>query len=79
MRVLKFPCQGSILVMLMVLHKNEIINCKFFGFANNCRYPAIIKQAFEDIKNAGLIDDYKISVNSGKFSKGYVEVKTSSK
>jgi len=52
---------------------------EFFGFANNCRYPAIIKQAFEDIKNAGLIDDYKIIVNGGKFSKGYIEVVKSSK
>jgi hypothetical protein len=52
---------------------------EFFGFANNCRYPAIINQAFENIKNVGLIDDYKIIVNGGKFSKGYIEVKTSSK
>ncbi len=47
---------------------------EFFGFANNCRYPAIIKQALEDIKNAGLIQDYKVVVNGGKFSKGYIEV-----
>jgi hypothetical protein len=52
---------------------------EFFGFANNCRYPAIIRQAFEDIKNAGLINDYKIIVNGGKFSKGYIEVDKSSK
>ena len=52
---------------------------EFFGFANNCRYPAIINQAFENIKNVGLIDDFKIIVNGGKFSKGYIEVKTSSK
>lgn len=52
---------------------------EFFGFANNCRYPEVIKQAFEDIKNAGLIGDYKIIVNGGKFSKGYIEVDKSSK
>ena len=52
---------------------------EFFGFVNNCRYPAIIKQAFEDIKNARLIDDYKIIVNGGKFSKGFIEVVKSSK
>ena len=52
---------------------------EFFGFVNNCRYPAIIKQAFEDIKNAGLINDYKIIVNGGKFSKGVIEVVKSSK
>jgi len=52
---------------------------EFFGFANNCRYPAIINRAFENIKNVGLIDDFKIIVNGGKFSKGYIEVKTSSK
>jgi hypothetical protein len=52
---------------------------EFFGFANNCRYPAIIKQAFGEIKNAGLIHDYRFVVNGGKFSKGYIEVKKSSK
>ncbi len=51
----------------------------FFGFANNCRYPAIVKQAFEEIKNAGMIRDYELIVNGGKFSKGYIEVKNSSK
>jgi hypothetical protein len=50
-----------------------------FGFANNCRYPEIVKQAFEDIKNAGLIVDYAFIKNSGKFSKGYVEIKMPSK
>jgi len=52
---------------------------EFFGFAKNCRYPKVIKQVFEDIKNAGLIGDYKIIVNGGKFSKGYIEVVQSSK
>jgi hypothetical protein len=52
---------------------------KFFGFTNNCRYPAVIKQAFKDIKNAGLIHNYNFIVNGGKFSKGYVEVVKSSK
>ena len=52
---------------------------EYFGFTNNSRYPVIIKQAFEDIKNARLIDDYKIIVNGGKFSKGFIEVVKSSK
>jgi len=52
---------------------------EFFEFANNSRYPEVIKKAFEDIKNVGLIDDYKIIVNGGKFSKGYIEVVKSSK
>jgi len=50
-----------------------------FGFANNCRYPEIVNQAFKDIKNEGLIEDYKFVVNGGKFSKGYVEIKMQSK
>ena len=37
-------------------------------------YPAIIERAFEDIKNTGLILDYKVVANGGKFSKGYIEV-----
>jgi len=52
---------------------------EFFGLANNCRYPSVIKQSFEDIKKAGLIDDYKFIVNGGKFSKGYIKVIKSSK
>jgi len=51
----------------------------YFDFLKNCRYPVMIKKAFEDIKKAGLIDDYKIVVNGGKFSKGYIEVVKSSK
>jgi hypothetical protein len=52
---------------------------EYFGFANNCRYPEIVKQAFKNIKNEGLIDDYDFVVNGRKFSKGYVEIKMSSK
>jgi len=50
-----------------------------FGFINNCRYPELINNAFEDIKNAGLIHDYKVNLNGSKFSKGYVEIKMQSK
>ena len=50
-----------------------------FGFANNCRYPEIVKQAFKEIKNEGLIEDYKFVGSGGKFSKGYIEVIKSSK
>lgn len=50
-----------------------------FGFAKNCRYPEIVKQAFNEIKIEGLIEDYKFVVNGGKFSKGYIEIKMSSK
>jgi len=51
----------------------------FFGLIENSRYPVLIESAFKDIKNAGLIDDYKFIVNGGKFSKGYIEVIKSSK
>ena len=50
-----------------------------FGFLKNSSYPRVIKKAFEKIKNAGLIHDYKFVVNGGKFSKGYIEVDKSSK
>lgn len=46
----------------------------YFGFMKNSHYPAIIERGFEDIKNAGLIRDYNVFVNGGKFSKGYIEV-----
>jgi hypothetical protein len=46
----------------------------YFGFMKNSHYPAFIERAFEDIKNAGLIRDYNVVVNGGKFSKGYIEV-----
>ena len=51
----------------------------YFGFLKNSHYPAIIKRGFEDIKNAGLIRDYKVVANGGKFSKGYIEVEKRSK
>jgi hypothetical protein len=47
----------------------------YFGFMKNSYYPAVVGKAFGDIKNAGLIRDYKVVVNGGKFSKGYIEVK----
>jgi hypothetical protein len=52
---------------------------EYFGWSKNSRYPEVIKRAFEDIKNAGLIADYKFNINSGKFSKGYLEVEKTSK
>ena len=55
----------------------DLVN--YFGLIENSRYPAFIENAFEWIKNAGLIHDYKFIVNGGKFSKGYVEVVKSSK
>jgi hypothetical protein len=51
----------------------------YFGFLKNSHYPAVIEKAFEDIKHAGLIHAYKVVVNGGKFSKGYIEVVKSSK
>jgi len=51
---------------------------KHFNLMTNSRYPQIINNAFEDIKNAGLIYDYKVNLNGGKFSKGYIEVAKSS-
>ena len=51
----------------------------YFGFLQNSHYPAVIEKAFEDIKNAGLICDYRVVVNGGKFSKGVIEVVKSSK
>jgi len=50
-----------------------------FGFANNCRYPEIVKQAFNEIKTEGLIEDYKFVGGGGKFSKGYIAIKMPSK
>ena len=50
-----------------------------FGFLQNSSYPQVIKKAFEEIKNAGLIYDYRFVVNGGKFSKGYIEVIKSTK
>jgi len=51
----------------------------YFGFMKNSYYPAVVEKAFNDIKNAGLIRDYKVVVNGGKFSKGYIEIEKSSK
>ncbi len=51
----------------------------YFGFLKNSHYPKVIEKAFEDIKSAGLIHDYKVIVNGGKFSKGVIEVVKSSK
>ena len=50
-----------------------------FDLLKNSRYPEVIKNAFEDIKNAGLIHDYEFKTNDMKFSKGYIEVAKSSK
>ena len=50
-----------------------------FGFVNNCHYPEIVKQAFNEIKTEGLIEDYKFVGSSGKFSKGYVDIEMPSK
>jgi hypothetical protein len=47
----------------------------YFGFMKNSYYPAVVEKAFGDIKNAGLIRDFEVVVNGGKFSKGYIEVK----
>jgi hypothetical protein len=52
---------------------------RHFDLLKNSRYPQIIINAFEDIKNAGLIHDYKVILKGGKFSKGYIEVVKSSK
>ena len=51
----------------------------YFDLLKNSRYPGVIERAFEDIKNAGLINDYKVNANGGKFSKGVIEVVKSSK
>ncbi len=51
----------------------------YFDLLKNSRYPDVIARAFEDIKNAGLINDYKINANGAKFSKGVIEVVKSSK
>jgi hypothetical protein len=51
----------------------------YFGFMKNSYYPAVVEKAFGDIKNAGLIRDYKFVFNGGKFSKGYIEIEKSSK
>jgi hypothetical protein len=51
----------------------------YFGFMKNSYYPAVVEKAFGDIKNAGLIQDYKVVANGGKFSKGYIEIEKSSK
>ena len=55
----------------------DLVN--YFGFMKNSYYPAVVEKAFSDIKNAGLIQDYKVVVNGGKFSKGYIEIEKSSK
>jgi len=52
---------------------------EYFDWSKNSRYPEVIKRAFEDIKNAGLIADYRLKNNGSKFSKGYIEVEKSSK
>jgi hypothetical protein len=46
----------------------------YFGFMKNSYYPAVVEKAFGDIKNAGLIRDFEVVVNGGKFSKGYIEI-----
>jgi hypothetical protein len=51
----------------------------YFDLLKSSRYPGVIERAFEDIKNAGLISEYKINANGGKFSKGVIEVVKSSK
>lgn len=64
-------------------NKVEILPIKdivgYFDLLKNSRYPEIIRRAFEDIKSAGLIDDFKLKNNGSKFSKGYIEVEKSSK
>jgi hypothetical protein len=52
---------------------------EYFDFLKNSSYPKVIAKAFEEIKNAGLIHDYRFVANGGKFSKGYIEVVKSSK
>lgn len=52
---------------------------EYFNFMKNSHYPAIIERAFEDIKIAGLIRDYRIVRSGGKFSKGHIEIEKSSK
>jgi hypothetical protein len=52
---------------------------QYFDFLKNSSYPQVITKAFEDIKNAGLIHNYRFVANGGKFSKGYIEVVKSSK
>jgi hypothetical protein len=52
---------------------------QYFDFLKNSSYPQVIKKAFEDIKNVGLIHNYRFVANGGKFSKGYIEVVKSSK
>ncbi len=52
---------------------------RYFDFLKNSSYPKVITKAFEDIKNVGLIHNYRFVANGGKFSKGYIEVVKSSK
>jgi hypothetical protein len=54
-------------------------NVEILDWSKSSRYPEVIKKAFEDIKAAGLIANYKLKNNGGKFSKGYIEVEKSSK
>lgn len=62
------------------VHQLPIRNIvEFFDLLKNSNYPKVIEKAFEDIKNSGLIADYRFKNNGGKFSKGYVEVDKSSK
>jgi hypothetical protein len=46
-----------------------------FEFSKNSRYPKIIEQAFVEMKNEGLIEDYEFVLNGRRFSKGYVGIK----
>jgi len=52
---------------------------EYFEWSKNSQYPKLVEKAFGDIKSAGLISDFKLIENSGKFSKGYIKVVKSSK
>jgi len=52
---------------------------EYFEWSKNSQYPKLVEKAFEDIKSAGLIADFSLIENSGKFSKGYIKVIKSSK
>jgi len=52
---------------------------EYFEWSKNSQYPKLVEKAFEDIKSAGLIADFSLIENSGKFSKGYIKVVKSSK
>jgi hypothetical protein len=50
-----------------------------FGLLKNNGYPRLLRKAFEDIRNVGLIHDFRFKSNGRKFSKGCIEVVKSSK